>query len=83
MVACFSGVLIAPTIGLNPQLLTYLVVQAFGAAAIGRFKSLPLTFVGGWIIGIVAAWGGKYANQYPVAARPARRACRSSPCSWC
>ena len=66
MVACFSGVLIAPTIGLNPQLLTYLVVQAFGAAAIGRFKSLPLTFVGGWIIGIVAAWGGKYANQYPV-----------------
>jgi ABC-type branched-subunit amino acid transport system permease subunit len=66
MVACLSGVLIAPTIGLNPQLLTYLVVQAFGAAAIGRFKSLPWTFVGGWIIGIVAAYGGKYANQYPV-----------------
>ncbi|MGI8663392.1 MAG: ABC transporter permease subunit, partial [Acidimicrobiales bacterium] len=65
-VAVLSGVLIAPTVGLNPQLLTYLVVQAFGAAAIGRFRSLPWTFVGGWIIGIVAAFGQKYANQYPV-----------------
>jgi ABC-type branched-subunit amino acid transport system permease subunit len=65
-VAVLSGVLIAPTVGLNPQLLTYLVVQAFGAAAIGRFKNLPLTFVGGWVIGIVGAFGQKYANHYPA-----------------
>ena len=61
-----SGILIAPTIGLNPLLLTFLVVQAFGAAAIGRFQSLPLTFVGGLAIGVAASFGQKYATNFPV-----------------
>jgi branched-subunit amino acid ABC-type transport system permease component len=64
-VAVLSGILIAPTVGLNPLLLTYLVVQAFGAAAIGRFRSLPITFVGGWAIGIAAAYGQKFATHHP------------------
>jgi branched-subunit amino acid ABC-type transport system permease component len=64
-VAVLSGILIAPSVGLNPLLLTYLVVQAFGAAAIGRFRSLPLTFVGGWAIGIAAAYGQKFATHHP------------------
>ena len=38
-----------------------LVVQAFGAAAIGYFSSLPLTFVGGLFIGIAGAIATKYA----------------------
>ena len=65
-VASLSGILIAPTIGLNPLLLTFLVVQAFGAAAIGRFQSLPLTFVGGLAIGVAASFGQKYATNFPV-----------------
>ena len=65
-VASLSGILIAPTIGLNPLLLTFLVVQAFGAAAIGRFRSLPLTFVGGLAIGVAASFGQKYATNFPV-----------------
>lgn len=57
--AC-SGVLFAPLLALDPVWLTLLVVQAFGAAAIGAFTSLPLTFFGGLLIGILAALSTKY-----------------------
>jgi branched-subunit amino acid ABC-type transport system permease component len=53
--ASLSGVLIAPTIGLDAGILTLLVVQAFGAAALGLFRSLPLAYVGGLAIGVGAA----------------------------
>lgn len=52
--AALSGVLILPFVGLDSIGLTLLVVQAFGAAAIGRFSNLPLTFVGAVLIGIVS-----------------------------
>jgi ABC-type branched-subunit amino acid transport system ATPase component/branched-subunit amino acid ABC-type transport system permease component len=52
--AALSGVLVLPFVGLNSITLTFLVVQAFGAAAIGRFASIPLTFVGGMLIGVGA-----------------------------
>ncbi|WP_236795459.1 branched-chain amino acid ABC transporter permease/ATP-binding protein [Amycolatopsis sp. GM8] len=58
--AALSGVLVAPMIGLDPIALTFLVVQAFGAAAIGAFRSMPLTFAGGIVIGIVADISTKY-----------------------
>lgn len=64
-VAVLSGVLIAPTFGLDPIRLTALVVQAFGAAAIGRFRNLPWTFAGGLVIGVLAALGQKYAASHP------------------
>jgi branched-subunit amino acid ABC-type transport system permease component len=51
-IAVASGILIAPLIGLDTLLLTLLVVQSFGAAAIGRFSSLPATFAGGLAIGV-------------------------------
>jgi ABC-type branched-subunit amino acid transport system permease subunit len=63
--AALSGLLIAPTLGLDAFLLTLLVVQAFGAAAIGAFGSLPLTYVGGLVIGIGAAVSRKYVGQVP------------------
>ncbi len=52
--AALSGVLVMPLIGLSAIGLTFLVVQAFGAAAIGAFSSIPLTFLGGILIGIVS-----------------------------
>jgi branched-subunit amino acid ABC-type transport system permease component len=52
--AALSGVLIAPFLTLESTLLTLLVVQAFGAVAIGRFRSLPLTYAGGVALGIAA-----------------------------
>jgi len=63
--AALSGLLLAPTIGLDPLLLTLLVVQAFGAAAIGAFASLPLTFVGGLVVGLGAAICTKFVAGSP------------------
>jgi branched-subunit amino acid ABC-type transport system permease component len=63
--AAVSGMLLAPTIGLDAVLLTFLVVQAFGAAAIGRFSSLPLTFVGGLVVGVGAALATQQLGGLP------------------
>jgi len=41
------------------------VVQAFGAAAIGFFSSLPMTYVGGLIIGAGAAIATKEVAEHP------------------
>jgi ABC-type branched-subunit amino acid transport system ATPase component/branched-subunit amino acid ABC-type transport system permease component len=61
VLAAGSGILIAPLqADLNGTNLTLLVLQAFGAAAIGAFASLPLTFVGGIAIGIGEALCSKY-----------------------
>ena len=58
--AAMSGVLLVPTIGLNSLLLILLVVQAFGAAAVGYFSNLPLTYLGGLAIGVAASVSTKY-----------------------
>jgi ABC-type branched-subunit amino acid transport system ATPase component/branched-subunit amino acid ABC-type transport system permease component len=61
MFASMAGLLLAPGLGLNAEVLTLLVVQAFGAAAIGYFSSLPLTFAGGLFVGVASAIATKYA----------------------
>ncbi len=69
--AALSGVLVLPFIGLNAIGLTFLVVQAFGAAAVGAFASIPLTFLGGVAIGVVAAISKKYVLDVDLAVGPA------------
>jgi ABC-type branched-subunit amino acid transport system ATPase component/branched-subunit amino acid ABC-type transport system permease component len=70
VVGCFfatlSGLLLAPSVGLDATALTLLVVQAFGAAAIGRFQSLPMTWVGGLIVGVVASIATKYLTSSSI-----------------
>jgi len=61
--AAMSGVLLGPVLGLNVLLLILLVVQAYGAAAIGYFSNLPLTYVGGLVIGVAAALSTKYIGD--------------------
>jgi ABC-type branched-subunit amino acid transport system ATPase component/branched-subunit amino acid ABC-type transport system permease component len=61
--ATLSGVLLVPSISLTPTLLTLLVVQTFGAAAIGRFSSLPLTYAGGLLLGLASSVATKYVGQ--------------------
>lgn len=63
--ASLSGVLIAPTIGLDAGLLTLLVVQAFAAAAFGLFRSLPATYAGGLVVGVAQALTVKYVASVP------------------
>ena len=58
--AALCGVLLAPSIGLDANILTLLVIQAFGAAAIGLFRSLPLTFLGGIVIGVAANLSSRF-----------------------
>jgi branched-subunit amino acid ABC-type transport system permease component len=43
---------------LDPTLLSLLVVQAFGAAVVGAFRSLPLAFAGGLLVGVAQAVTG-------------------------
>jgi len=59
--AALSGVLIAPLIGLDAILLTFMVVQAFAAAAFGGFSNIPLTLLGGLVVGVLSAVANKYA----------------------
>jgi branched-subunit amino acid ABC-type transport system permease component len=63
--AALSGILLAPLTGLDAILLTLLVVQAFGAAAVGAFTSLPLTYLGGLVIGVGGALATKYVVDVP------------------
>lgn len=63
--ASASGVLLAPLVGLQVLSLTYLVVAAIGAAAIGGFSSIPLTYAGGILIGVIADISQNYVLQTP------------------
>ena len=52
--AAVAGIFLAEELAtLDVQTLTLLILAAFAAAIIGRLKSLPLTFVGGLLIGLV------------------------------
>ena len=62
--AAIAGVLIAPELGLDSSSLTLLVVASFGAAAIGRFSSLPLTFLGAVVIEVLVALSTKLAASH-------------------
>jgi ABC-type branched-subunit amino acid transport system ATPase component/branched-subunit amino acid ABC-type transport system permease component len=70
MLVSASGVLFAPLLPLDPVQLTLLVVSAFGAAAIGAFTSLPLTMVGGLVIGILASLSTKWFTTGLLAGLP-------------
>jgi ABC-type branched-subunit amino acid transport system ATPase component/branched-subunit amino acid ABC-type transport system permease component len=61
--AGISGVLLAPSLTLDATVLTLLVIQAFGAAAIGRFVSIPATWLGGLGIGLGTALLTKYFSS--------------------
>jgi ABC-type branched-subunit amino acid transport system ATPase component/branched-subunit amino acid ABC-type transport system permease component len=60
-----AGLLLAPALSLDPLIITMLFVQAFGAAAIGYFSNLPVTFIGGILLGVAGALTTKYVVQIP------------------
>jgi branched-subunit amino acid ABC-type transport system permease component len=63
--AAVSGILLASAQQqLDATLLSLLVVQAFGAAAVGAFTNLPLAYAGGLAVGILQAVLSKEAGQY-------------------
>jgi ABC-type branched-subunit amino acid transport system permease subunit len=63
--AAVSGILFAQTQSqLDINVLSLLVVQAFGAATIARFTNLPMAFVGGLVVGVLQAVIGKATGSH-------------------
>ncbi len=68
--AALAGIFLAEELsGLSIETLTLLIVDAFAAAIIGRLRSLPMTFIGGMIIGLSLSfqqnfltWSGRWSS---------------------
>jgi branched-chain amino acid transport system permease protein len=59
--AALAGVLLAPLQSLlNIPILTLIIINAFAPAVVGRLRSLPMTVVGAFIVGLVE----QYAKAY-------------------
>ena len=61
--AAIAGLLIAPSVNLDPEVLTLLVVQSYAAAALGLFKNIGWTFAGGLVIGVLSSVATYYATS--------------------
>ncbi len=53
--AALAGVLLSSQVQLDAVSLTLLVINGYAAAVVGRLTSLPLTFLGGLLLGLVQA----------------------------
>ncbi len=65
--AAVGGILIAPSLSLDPGSLSLLIVNAYAAAIFGRLRSIPLTFVGAIVLGLIGGYLVGYLpgqNQY-------------------
>ena len=60
MLAALAGILLAPVLQLNVEALTLLVVNAYAAAMLGRLRSLPLTFAGAVVLGLLESYAIGY-----------------------
>jgi len=58
--AALGGILIASSAGLSATVLSLLIVNAYGAAVVGRLRSLPMTFVGAVILGLLDGYLAGY-----------------------
>ncbi|WNM31915.1 ABC transporter permease [Streptomyces sp. Li-HN-5-11] len=61
--AAVGGILIAPVVALDAQQLSLLIVSAYTAAVFGRLRSLPLTFLGAVVVGLLEAYLVGYLPQ--------------------
>lgn len=53
VLAALAGILVTPTLVLNPLQMTLIMVTALGAALLGGFMNLKLALIGGVLIGVV------------------------------
>jgi branched-chain amino acid transport system permease protein len=60
VLAALAGILLSSVVNLDAETLTLLVVNAFAAAILGRLRSLPITFVGGILLGLVTSYAIGY-----------------------
>ena len=70
--AALAGVLLVSTVGLDYYNLTFLVINSFAAAMLGRLSSLPLTYVGAIVLGLLIEYSrGLRARRPADRERPA------------
>jgi branched-subunit amino acid ABC-type transport system permease component len=60
--AAVAGVLITPLIAFDTFSLTVVVIYAFTAALIGRLSSLPMTVVGGFLLGLAQTYPRMFSS---------------------
>lgn len=58
--AALAGILIAPQLNLSITGLTLLVINGYAAALVGRLRSLPLTFAGAILLGLIYSYAIGY-----------------------
>ncbi|HTX08706.1 MAG TPA: branched-chain amino acid ABC transporter permease/ATP-binding protein [Solirubrobacteraceae bacterium] len=61
--AGLAAILIVPIITLQPEVLTNLVLAATAAALVASFRSFPIAFITGLVMGIAQAEGDRYIHQ--------------------
>jgi len=54
--AALSGIFFVGPLGLDPTILSLLIVDSYAAAIIGRLRSLPVTFAAALALGLVQSW---------------------------
>ena len=65
--AALAGILIAPQIGaLDVTTLTVLVITGYAAAMVGRLRSLPMTFLGAIVLGMLQSYADGYLPGTPL-----------------
>jgi branched-chain amino acid transport system permease protein len=70
--AGLAGVLLAPTVQLAAPFFLILLIAAIAAAAFGRLTSIPLTFLGGLLLGIAQGILGGYLPSNSILANGLR-----------
>jgi branched-chain amino acid transport system permease protein len=63
--AALSGILVASILSMEVVTLTFLVVNAYAAAVVGRLASLPRTFLGALILGLLQSYAVGYLRDNP------------------
>lgn len=64
--AALAGVLLVSYTGLDYYTLTFLVINSFAAAMLGRLSSLPFTYLGAVLLGLLIAYAGGYIHGGPL-----------------
>ncbi|MEZ5245604.1 MAG: ABC transporter permease [Acidimicrobiales bacterium] len=71
--AALAGILVAPEVEFNPtNLNSLMLIVAISAAAFGQIRSLPLTVVGGLLIGLLESYNREWIDlgaDFPFAGR--------------
>jgi branched-subunit amino acid ABC-type transport system permease component len=67
VLAGLGGVLIAPLFILDPTIFEFVVLGSLAAVVFGGLRSLPITFAGGLLIGVVQNLVAGYSTVLPKA----------------